>query len=251
MTTASPTPEGTSKVDAVYRQLRAEIEAGALRPGAPLGELLVVARTGASRTPVREALRRLAADGLVELAGRSGARVSRVSLGSVRDLYDLRLLLEPEAMRQAARAAATDEELRATLAALRTGLAAAGRLDSASPERGPRFYELADRFDATVVAATANEHLRRVLGELRPRTARLRNLSHGDPRRIDASVVEHLRMCDALLTGDADAAAAACADHLRQGLGAIVDTLARDAAGGLLDDLELPVGGPLGSAGPQ
>ena len=241
MTTASPAPEGTSKADVVYRQLRAEIEAGTLRPGSPLGELSVVARTGASRTPVREALRRLAADGLVELAGRQGGRVSRVSLGSVRDLYDLRLLLEPEAMRQAARAAAADGELRATLADLRGGLAAAGALDRTSPERAQRFYELADRFDWTVVAATTNEHLRRVLGELRPHTARLRNLSHGDPRRIDASVLEHLRMCDALLTGDGDGAAAACADHLRQGLAAIVDTLARDAAGGLLDDLDLPI----------
>jgi len=244
-------PHVSSKADVVYRQLRAEIEAGTLRPGSPLGELWVVARTGASRTPVREALRRLAADGLVELAGRQGGRVSRVSLRSVRDLYDLRLLLEPEAMRQAARAAGTDEGLRATLTGLRAGLADTGRLDSTSPERAPRFYELADRFDWTVVAATANEHLRRTLGELRPHTARLRNLSHGDPRRIDASVPEHLRMCDAILAGDADEAAAACADHLRQSLRAIVETLARDAAGGLLDDLDLPVGAPLRSAGAQ
>jgi len=234
---------GAGKGEQVYQLLRGEIEAGTLAPGTALGEVAVVARTGASRTPVREALRRLAADGLVELAPRQGARVSRVSLRSVRDLYDLRLMLEPEAMRQAARAAA-DPALRATLTGLRADLDRIGRRGP-SPARSAAFYELADRFDWTVVAATANEHLRRTLADLRPHTARLRNLSHLDPDRIETSVAEHLRMCDALLTGDADAAAAACAEHLRHGFGTIVDALGRGAWGGLLDELDLPVGEPV------
>ena len=247
MTDAAGSGGRASKAELVYRQLRGEIEVGTLGPGSPLGELAVVARTGASRTPVREALQRLAADGLVELAPRQGARVSRVSLRSVRDLYDLRLVLEPEAMRQAARSAVADPDLRAALTGLRGDLTDVGRR-SAGAARSERFYELADRFDWTVVAATANEHLRRTLTELRPHTARLRNLSHGDPRRIEGSVAEHLRMCDALLDGDADEAAAACAEHLQHGMRAIVDTLARGTVGGLLDELDLPVGDPARSA---
>ena len=214
---------GDSKAELVYRQLRTEIEAGTLTPGTPLGEVSVVARTGASRTPVREALRRLAADGLVDLAPRQGARVSGVSLRSVRDLADLRTLLEPEAMRQVARTTAADPQLRSTLTRMRAEFLRLQRRTS-SPARSAAFYELADRFDWAVVAATPNEHLRRVLADLRPHTARLRNLAHGEDR-VDASLGEHLRMCDALLAGDADGAAAACAEHLQQGLRAIIARL--------------------------
>jgi DNA-binding GntR family transcriptional regulator len=95
------------------------------------------------------------------------------------------------------------------------------------------FYELADRFDRAVTGACGNEHLRRVLADLRPHTARLRNLSHVDPRRVEVSVVEHLRMCDALLAGDADEASAASAEHLTRSLETIFRNLARAPGDGL------------------
>ena len=62
-----------------------------------------------------------------------------------------------------------------------------------SQARSRAFYELADRFDWAVIGATRNEHLRRTIAELRPHTARLRNLSHVDPQRVEVSVAEHLR----------------------------------------------------------
>jgi DNA-binding GntR family transcriptional regulator len=225
MTGVPPEP---SKADLVYRRLKGEIETGALLPGAPLAELGLVARTGASRTPVREALRRLAADGLVDLVPRQGARVSTVSPRSVRDLFDFRALLEPAAMRQATTAAAGDPTLRRTLTRMRADFDKLRRRRP-SPARSRAFYDLADRFDWLVIDATANEHLRRAVGELRPHTARLRNLSHTDPDRIEVSVVEHLRMVDAVLAGDADEAAAACADHLAAGVRTIFATLAAGA----------------------
>jgi DNA-binding GntR family transcriptional regulator len=218
-----------SKADLVHRRLKAEIESGALTPGTPLGELSLVERTGASRTPVREALRRLAAEGLVDLVPRQGARVSQVSLQTVRDLFDFRSLLEPEAMRQVAGSLPADAQLRRAVEQLRGGFERIQRR-AASPARSAAFYELADRFDWTVVGATRNEHLRRTIAELRPHTARLRNISHADPARIEVSVVEHLRMCDALLAGDAEGAAAACTDHLTQSIRTIFGTLLRDPA---------------------
>ncbi|SDX92267.1 transcriptional regulator, GntR family [Modestobacter sp. DSM 44400] len=223
MTTARPAVEA-SKTDHVHRQLKAQIESGELTPGTPLSELSLVGRTGASRTPVREALRRLAAEGLVDLVPRQGARVSRISPQGVRDLFDLRALLESEAMRQAADAAQTDPRVRSTLTHLRAGFA---RLQQEAPSatRSAAFYELAYRFDATVVDATRNEHLRRTIADLRPHTARLRRLSHADPERIETSVVEHLRMCDAVLTGDRAEAASACADHLAQSVRTIFATV--------------------------
>ena len=236
MTLLPPTASAdASKADLVHRQLKEEIELGELAPGTPLSELSLVERTGASRTPVREALRRLAAEGLVDLTPRQGARVSRVSLQNVRDLFDFRSMLEPEAIRQATRAAAADPELRRAFAELRTEFVRIQRRVP-SQARSRAFYELADRFDWAIIGATRNEHLRRTIAELRPHTARLRNLSHVDPRRVEVSVEEHLGMCDALLAGDADAAAAAIAEHLVQSLQTIFRNLAA-APGADLDVL--------------
>jgi DNA-binding GntR family transcriptional regulator len=96
-----------------------------------------------------------------------------------------------------------------------------------SLERSREFYDLADRFDWAVIDASRNEHLRRAIAELRPHTARLRNLSHADPQRVDVSVAEHLVICDALLAGDADAAAAGIAAHLTDSVATIFRNLAR------------------------
>jgi DNA-binding GntR family transcriptional regulator len=231
--TAPPAPTAdASKADLVHLRLKEEIELGELAPGTPLSELSLVARTGASRTPVREALRRLAAEGLVDLVPRQGARVSRVSLRSVRDLFDFRSLLEPAAVRQATEAAAADPALRRQFSAMRSELARIQRRAPSQP-RSRAFYELADRFDWAIIGATRNEHLRRTIADLRPHTARLRNLSHMDPQRVEVSVVEHLRVCDALLAGDADGAADAIADHLTESLQTIFRNLARAPGDGL------------------
>jgi DNA-binding GntR family transcriptional regulator len=223
-----------SKADQVHAQLKEQIELGELAPGTPLSELSLVARTGASRTPVREALRRLAAEGLVDLTPRLGARVSRVSAQSVRELFEFRQLLEPAAIRSATEAAAADPALRQVFADMRADFA---RIQDRTPslERSRAFYELADRFDWAIIDATRNEHLRRAIADLRPHTARLRNLSHLDPRRTDVSVTEHLAICDALLAGDADAAAAGIAAHLAES----VRTIFRNLAGAPGDGLEL------------
>ena len=214
-----------SKADQVHAQLKTEIELGELAPGSPLSELSLVERTGASRTPVREALRRLAAEGLVDLVPRIGARVSRVSAQSVRDLFEFRQLLEPVAIRQATARAAADPAVRAVFEDMRDDFA---RIRDRAPsrERSREFYELADRFDWAVIDASRNVHLRRAIAELRPHTARLRNLSHLDPRRTEVSVGEHLAICDALLAGDADTAASRIAAHLAESVATIFRNLA-------------------------
>jgi DNA-binding GntR family transcriptional regulator len=228
------TDPAPSKADQVHAQLKEQIELGELAPGAPLSELSLVERTGASRTPVREALRRLAAEGLVDLTPRLGARVSRVSLQSVRDLFDFRTLLEPVAIRQATEAAAADPAVKSAFAGMREEFARIQKR-TASQARARDFYALADRFDWAVIGATRNEHLRRTIAELRPHTARLRNLSHVDPARVDVSVAEHLVIVDALLRGDADEAAARTAEHL---VGSI-DTIFRNLASAPAADLDV------------
>jgi DNA-binding GntR family transcriptional regulator len=155
-----------------------------------------------------------------------------VSAAGIRDLFQFRELLEPAAVRQATEAAAADPQVRRTFAEMRAGFA---RIQRRAPShaRARAFYELADRFDWAVVDATRNEHLRRTIAELRPHTARLRNLSHLDPQRVEVSVAEHLAVCDALLAGDADGAADALAEHLARSLETIFRNLARGPGEGV------------------
>jgi DNA-binding GntR family transcriptional regulator len=195
---------GASKADLVHQQLKDEIELGELAPGRRLSGSGWSSAPGPRGTPVRRPLRRLAAEGWWTWYPARGARVSRVSAAGIRDLFQFRELLEPAAVRQATEAAAADP---AAAPGLRRAARRVRPIHAARPPtRGHGLLQLADRFDWAVVGATRNEHLRRTITELRPHTARLRNLSHLDPQRVEVSVEEHLAVCDALLAGDADGA---------------------------------------------
>jgi DNA-binding GntR family transcriptional regulator len=217
-----------NKAESIYRSLKAEIEQGVFAPGQTLGEVMLVERTGASRTPVREALRRLAADGLVDFTPRLGATVARISLQSARELFDFRMVLEPAAMRLVAARVSREPGLRDTFVAFDTRLAQL-RTEPPSEDRIRRFYQLAEEFDRAVAAATPNSYLARTILELRPHTARLRKLAHSAPERMEVSLVEHQLMCHALMDGDPEAAAATCRDHLQQTVETIFDSLLTDS----------------------
>ena len=91
-----------SLAERAYRSLKETIAEGRLKPGQHVGETAFAERLGISRTPVREALQRLARDGLVVLDARNGARIADLSLEAVQELYDLREILEGSAARLAA-----------------------------------------------------------------------------------------------------------------------------------------------------
>jgi DNA-binding GntR family transcriptional regulator len=226
------------KAEAIYEQLKSDIENGVFAPGQALGEVMLVERTGASRTPVREALRRLAAEGLVDFTPRIGASVARVSLQGARDLFEFRMVLEPAAMRLVAERARHETTLR------RDFLDLAERLDKVasepqSPSRTARFYELAEDFDRRIVAATPNALLARAVADLRPHTVRLRRIAHTAPERMEVSLVEHQQMCRDIVAGDADAAAASSTHHLQQTVATIFDALLHDGGRPGLDRVEL------------
>src|SRR3546814_2061320 len=91
-----------SRADQAYEGLRAAIGEGRLRPGDRGRETALAAELGISRTPIREALQRLARDGLVRLDARNGARIVELSLDAIQELYDLREILEGSTARLAA-----------------------------------------------------------------------------------------------------------------------------------------------------
>lgn len=88
--------------DAIAAELRAELMAGRLRPGAELSQVALADRFGVSRIPVRDALRILAGEGLIEIAANRGAKAISLTPVDVREIYDLRLLLECDCLRRAA-----------------------------------------------------------------------------------------------------------------------------------------------------
>ncbi|MEU0169593.1 GntR family transcriptional regulator [Streptomyces iakyrus] len=220
----------TGKSEAVYERLKGDIESLRLRPGAKLSEVQLGEELGASRTPVREAIRRLAREGLVDFVPGEVARVASISLGGVRALFEFRMLLEPEATASVATlGTARDHVLvpfRELLEQLEEFDAAFRALGAAEQERDYQgFYDLTESFDQAVIAACRNPYLARTIRDLRSQTVRLRHLSHSGPRRMLTSLEEHRAMLKAMTQGDAQAASAACRHHLAQTLQALIDSL--------------------------
>lgn len=225
------------KTEMVYRQIKADIESGVYQPGEQLPEVVLVERTGASRTPVREALRRLAAEQLVDIEPRKAPTVSRLSLKGARALFDYRRLLEPAALREVARRSAADRAVTSRFSVLAERFETINGVEY-SADFASTFAALATEFDDAVVACTPNEYLARAIDELRPHTARLRLIAHADVGRLSESVREHLEMCHAVIAGDADHAATACTQHLFHVDQGIFHTLlSSHRAGGALIDL--------------
>ncbi|GAA3789988.1 GntR family transcriptional regulator [Streptomyces phyllanthi] len=220
----------TGKSEVVYERLKGDIESLRLRPGAKLSEVQLSEELGASRTPVREAIRRLAGEGLVDFVPGEVARVAPISLGGARALFEFRMLLEPRAAASVATAGAADERVlvpfRGLLERLEEFDESFRALDAAEQARSyQKFYDMSEGFDQALIAACRNPYLARTIRDLRSQTARLRNLSHSGPRRMLTSLEEHRAMLKAVTQGDAPAAEAACRHHLAQTLRALIDSL--------------------------
>ena len=196
--------------DKVYESLRADIVQWRLAPGTVLGEVEQSERLGVSRTPVREALGRLVADGLaVQQSGR-GTVVSEVSEDHVEDLFVLRVALECAS----AKAAATSPKNQGfTQLAQRFEQAA----DEVSiPGSREAYYELVQLLDESIDEAADNTYLSNALRTLRVHLQRVRRLAKDNPDRLKASAGEHAAIARAIASGNPEVAAAATTVHLHQ-----------------------------------
>ncbi len=209
--------------DRVYALLRAEILDGTLAPGTVLGEIEQSTRLGVSRTPLREALSRLHADGLVTPIGARGLAVSEVSLEHLRDLFEIREALEVQAARLAARRCD-----RAIFESLREEIRRSGERLAVDPSRRA-FYEQTAIMDATIDEAAANPYLLAALRGVRVHVARFRQLSRDNPARLRSATQEHLMIIDAIIEGSETMAAYATELHLHRSLTSILDSASADA----------------------
>jgi DNA-binding GntR family transcriptional regulator len=215
---AAPIPGDAAfatKSDLAYTRIRGLIVSGDLAPGAVLPQVALAQTIGISTTPLREALRRLKQEGLVELDAHRDARVRPLDGAEARDLLELRGSLDPLAASLAAQ-----RRTEADLAHLRAALDGLEAL-STRPSAGQ--LESHHRFHAAIHRAAHNVLLVEILDGLWVKTDRYRR--HGleagrsDEER-DARATEHRLLFEAVRDGDAQAAAELMSRHVATSLGA-------------------------------
>lgn len=210
----------------VYRALREEIVAWHLPPGTELGEVEQAARWGVSRTPLREALGRLAAEGLAVVGRGRTLVVSQLDADDVVHLFELREALETQAARLAARRARPE-----VFTGLAERFAGAGALLADDDPDRTAYYALVGELDAALDTAMASRHLQRSLAALRAHVARVRRLAHADTARLLRAAGEHRLIAEAVAAGDAVLAAQATGVHLHASLRHVLDALASGPVG--------------------
>ncbi len=202
-------PVGTSHgslPDRIFTELKTAIRGGLLPPGVRLVEARLADDLGVSRNPVREALRRLAAEGMVTITARKGAVVAGLDAQKIREAIEVRALLEGHNARLAARR--RDE---AVLKRIRALLRDGGKAVAAGTVR--ELPRLNVRYHEETLAASSNELLREMLERLRERTAPL--FAPGEPERQVDLWTDHAEILGAIVDGDESRAAELAADHVR------------------------------------
>ncbi|TAL70193.1 MAG: GntR family transcriptional regulator [Burkholderiaceae bacterium] len=197
----------------VAELLRQRIFSRELEPGSWIDELRLAEQYGISRTPLREALKVLAAEGLVTMKVRRGAYVTEVSERDLADVYHLLGLLEADAAGVVA-AEATDAQLR-ELQALHAELEAAAVPGS---EDRAQFFAVNERFHMRLLAVANNRWRDQMVADLRKVMKLNRHNSLLKSGRIEESLREHRAIMAALAARDSAAAIERMREHFRNGL---------------------------------
>jgi DNA-binding GntR family transcriptional regulator len=207
----------------VIAELRQAILGGRLKPGQRLVEERLAEELGVSRNPVREAIRALASEGLVEVTARRGASVAKMSDQEARETIELRAMLEGQNARLAARRQDGDV-IKRIESVLKKGVLAV------SNKRFERLTELNQEFHRELYAAGQNTVLGELLEKLRDRTAIL--FAPTDPMNQARNWEDHAAILRAVIDGDERMAATLASEHvMRAGFQYLVGTDAGESRG--------------------
>jgi DNA-binding GntR family transcriptional regulator len=193
--------EASSLADQAYVAIRDRVVSLELAPGALIDERHLIESLGIGRTPVREALRRLAQEQLVEVFPRRGMFVTGVDVRDLARISEVRAVLEPEAARLAAERA-TDEE-RHELAGLGDQI-----------KRGADLMGLDERIHRAVYAAAHNDLLEKTLGEYYVLALRIWMIALDRAEELEDAVEAHRDLIQAIVVGNADRAADLMCAHV-------------------------------------
>jgi len=197
-----------SQSELAYAKLFEAIQCGEFRPGARIRETEIAERFSLSRTPVREALRRLEADGIIEHRPRAGAVIRSLTHAEVVELYEMRLVLERTAAEMAAKHAAPAEidELRD----LNTALG-----NSSDPQKAAQINQ---HFHRCIYLSARNRFLMETARALNNALMLLGPTTLDDAARISTVCQQHQKIIDAIETRDQVGAGAAAEEHLETSL---------------------------------
>ena len=210
MIVRSPAPIRTQVVDS----LRQAILSRRFRPGQRLVERELIELTGVSRTSIREALRELAAEGLVTTMPNRGTVVTTLSPKEASELYELRSALEGLAGRLFVKNA-TEAHRKALKKSLQ-------RIEK-SANNGEEILQGKDEFYSVLFEGAGNESLRSMANSLHARVRVMRAFSLTRPGRSKESVAELWDVVDAITAGDEDGAAQACSRHVEMAARGMAD----------------------------
>lgn len=211
----------------VVEGLRNAILAFELQPGQRLVERELIEQIGVSRATIREALRELAAEGLVVTVPQKGAVVYAPSVAEARDLYAIRSALEALTVRRFIERAAADQHdrLRASIAQLED--------DVANGADMRRLLRTKDGFYEELLTGAASPTVEQILAGVQARVRLLRATSMSEPGRPAAMAAEMRALVDAITARNVELAVQLCTDHLERaaaiGIAALEATTAGDA----------------------
>lgn len=206
---AAETPAPETRADWADRRLKEAILRGELMPGERLVAATLADRWNVSATPLREAIQRLAAEGLVETAPQRGARVAPVSVRDAEEIYELRLLLEPRALRESL--ANSDDAHRVEVD---EAYAAYERAVAAGDV--PAALDAHRELHATLLDRCPSRWLRRISRLLAEQSQLLQVASIGVAGGHHDVVGEHRGIVDDARAGRIDDAVAALTEHLQR-----------------------------------
>ncbi|MDQ0247709.1 DNA-binding GntR family transcriptional regulator [Bacillus fengqiuensis] len=192
----------------VYDYLHHKIVSGDIPPGQRLVEEKIAQEIGVSRSPIREAVRRLASDGLVSVNPRGGVRVYRATSSDFKYLYECRLSLEPTAAHFAALRISDMQRIQLDQLMYEMSIAVERKeLDRLKP--------LSSRFHQMILEASGNPYLARMMKQLNALITFYRNAVLNIPRRLENGADEHQAIWNAIQKGDGEAAERLMREHIQ------------------------------------
>ena len=204
----------------VFETLREAIIQGRLRPGERLMEVQLAEEMGVSRTPVREAIRKLELEGFVVMVPRKGAYVAGISIKDIADVFEVRAALEALAAGLAAERI-TEEELEELERLLVQAQEASARDLQALVEVDTRFHEL-------IYRASRNQKLIQIITNLADQIQRFRLTSLSRPGRYKDTLEEHKKIVEAISERNIELAQALAREHIENAEQIFLNSLRED-----------------------
>ncbi|HYD32041.1 MAG TPA: GntR family transcriptional regulator [Azospirillaceae bacterium] len=197
----------STAASAIHRDLRQEIVSLRRKPGEPVSEKQIAEAFGVSRTPVREAVLKLADEGLIEIFPQSGTFVSRIPLDALSGASEIRKALEKTTVRLAA-----ERATRSQIAQLHACLERQREVDAAHDEEG--FHQADETFHALLAEIAGYPGFWTVTQQVKVQVDRCRRLTLPVPGRIATVIAEHEAIVEAIASHAPDRAERSLVDHL-------------------------------------